>query len=896
MSISPNYFANVSGIGPQTSGYSPTPVDAMSSAIRQYSTNGLLEYSLFSSPRVRNFSQQLATGLAGDPTQAARLLNNTGQGQLLKDVSALAVAAGLIPGGNPMQLAASVQQMVGTQGFNVGGNFGRNSPVFGGGNITDGMSRTIFDSIKNNFYDKVTELPKRSAHGMNMNQMAEAMGQLTARGAFRGMDIGELNIDSKGKLDFKLDKQKMERVNQVFSDYAGMLKDARKIFGDLPIADLTQNAERLIGTSLREMGSVSAMRNRMANIQATSSAYGLNPAAVADRMMGMTDSLQMAMYAEAMRDPRNSRDPHMQATLSTSFGRNAAHISEAAVLGGISASDSSTAAANAYAAQGIYMPTIGNEEASQALAGTIQQMQTGRDKDAFGNVLAVRHMISTGKIKDPVLANKLKTLMTQTMTAGSVRESAAFNQQIAAMLAGNGINIDNYKMGRTDAEMRRELDPTSDAAQAREEVEGARRRLIEEGTIQMNTNEIDFGLFGGTETGIKNRELFSDYISGVNKKSQDALLSAVGPNGEINEKKLNEIYANTPMLAEAMSKEKFKEMISSFSKDPARAAGKVTDQINAMTATMHRTGRSASTGNAQDRLMAEERAVTNYLTTTSLGDGVNAESLGTELMRGFFGTGKIDNQVVLASLKNKGQLASFKQKGGHAGLDLNEESFGKLSDTIGSDQMANIAAELGLKPNQKKELIAALGTKHGFAVLQRNLGTAAMGVNDDQTVSFASGAALEEETKNLETAAMMTAAKNLFGSDKKIGGDLATEEGRAQYNKDVLSELTKGGGAKLSDLADKFGKNKFSGSEYESLLSLSKSNPQIREAIRDSARAANAEGTEEGRRKYNQLRALDMKLEADSGGGSKFLGVLEIMTEGLAQLKLFQESSIASQL
>jgi hypothetical protein len=890
MSINQNYFANVSGVGPQTGGFNPTPADAISSSLRQSSTNGLLEYALYSSPRVRNASGLLATGLAGDPTQASRLLNNTGQGQLLKDISAAAVAAGLIPGGNPMQLAAGVQQMVGTQGFTVGGNFGRNSPVFGGGQITDGMSRSIFDAVKNNFYDKVTELPKRAAHGMNMSQMADAMGQLSARGAFRGMDIGELNMDSKGKLDFKLDKQKMEKVNKVFSDYAGMLKDAKQIFGDLPIAELTQNAERLVGTSLREMGSVSAMRNRMANIQATSSAYGLNPAAVANRMMDMTDSVQTAMYSNAMRDPRVSRDPHMQAILSTSFGRNAAHIAEASVLGGISAADTSTATANAYAEQGIYMPTMGNEEAAQALAGTIQQMQTGRDKGAFGNVLATRHMISTGKIKDPVLANKLKKLMTQTMTAGSVQQSAELNQEIATVLAESGINIDNYKLGRTDAEMRRELDRASDAAQARDEIAGGRRRLIEEGTIQMNTNEDDFGLFGAA-TGKKNRELFSDYISGVNKKSQDALLSAVGPNGEINEDKLNEIYANTPMLAEAMSKDRFKEMISSFSKDPARAAGKVTDQINAMTATMHRTGRSAASGNAQDRLMAEERAVKSYLTTTSLGDGVNAESLGTELMRGFFGTGKIDNQVVLESLKNKGQLASFTQKGDKSGLDLNEESFGKLSDTIGAEQMANVAAQLGLQPDQKKELMAALGTPRGFAALQQNLGTGAMGVNKDGTVSFASGAAIEEETKKLEAAAMTTAAKNLFGANKKIGGDLATEEGRAQYNKDVLGELTKGGSAKLSDLAGKFSETGFSGGEYDALLSLSQSNPQIRSAIRDSANAANAEGTEEGKKKYNQLRALDRQLGADSGdGGSKYLGVLEIMTEGLAQLKLFQES------
>jgi hypothetical protein len=890
MSINPNYFANVSGIGPQTGGFNPTPAEAISSSLRQNTSNGLLEYALYSSPRVRNASGLLATGLAGDPAQASRLLNNTGQGQFLKDISAAAVTAGLIPGGNPMQLAAGVQQMVGTQGFNVGGNFGRNSRVFGGGSITDGMSRTIFDEVKNNFYDKVTELPKRAAHGMNMSQMGEAMGQLSSRGAFRGMNIGELNMDDSGKLNFKLDKQKMEKVNKTFSDYAGMLKDARKIFGDLPIAELTQNAERLVGTSLREMGSIPAMRNRMANIQATSSAYGLNPAAVANRMMDMTDSVQTAMASNAMRDPRVSRDPHMQAILSTSFGRNASDISAAAVLGGISAADTSVATSNAYAEQGIYMPTMGNEEAAQALAGTMQQMQTDRESETFGNVLATRHMISTGKIKDPELASKLNTLMDQTMTAGSIEQSTELNQQIATTLAENGINIDNYKLNRTDAEMERELDETTRKRQMRKLEEGSHRRLIEEGTIAMNADENDFGLFGA-ETGENNRELFSDFMGGVNKTSQDALLAAVGEDGTINEDKLNEVYANTPMLAEAMSKDKFKEMISSFSKDPARAEGKVTDQIKDMAATMHRSGRSQAAGNEQDRLMAEDRAVKNYLATTSLGEGMDAESLGTELMRGFFGTGKIDNEVVLASLKNKGQLDNFKQKGGNAGLDLDEESFGKLSANVGKEQMANIAAELNLRPDQKKELMAALGTTHGFATLQRNLGTGAMRVNEDGTVSFASGEALEEETKKLETTAMETAAKNLLGTDKKIGGDLTTEEGREQYNKDVLGELTKGGGAKISDLADKFSKNDYAGGEYDALLSLSQSNPKIREAIRDSAKAAKAENTEEGKKKYTQLNALDRQLAEDSGtGGNKYLGVLEILSESLSQLKLFQTS------
>jgi hypothetical protein len=890
MAINPNFFASTSGIGPQTGGFNPTPADAISSSLRQNSSLGLMEYALYNDPRVRALSGLAATGIAGDPTQASKLIHNTGQGQLLKDVSALAVAAGLVPGGSPTQLAANVQQMVGTQGFTTGGNFGRGGAIFGGGAITDMMSRTVFDSVKNNFYDQVTGLPKRAAHGMNMSQMGEAMGQLTSRGAFRGMDIGELNMDDKGKVNFKIDKQKMERVNQIFSDYAGMLKDARKIFGDLPIAELTQNAERLIGTSLREMGSVSAMRNRMSNIQATSAAYGLNPAAVANRVMEMTDSVQGAMYANAMRDPRMSRDPHMQAITSTSFGRMSADIAHAAVTGGFSAAHASTAASNAYAAEGIYMPTMGNEEASQALAGTMQQMLTARDDKTIGNTLAATHMLSVGKIKDPKVAAKVQELINKTLTAGSAEQSAALNQEIATTLAESGINIDNHKAAYTQAEMMREMDPTRSKAFTKKLEEGARRRLVEEGTNVIRRAGDDYNLFRNDTAGVANKEKFTDFIMAVDKKSQDALFSAVGVNGEINEDALNKVYESTPHLAKVMPKEKFKDMISSFAMDPARAQGSLKDQLNAVSTTARRSSRVQAAGSEIERAAAEERAVKSYLTTTSLGDGVNSESLGTELMRGFFGTGKIDNQVVLESLKNKGKLATFNQKADKSGLDLNVESLGKLTDTIGIDQMAMVAAQLGVSLDNKEALAAALGTTQGFAALQQNLGTAGMGVNKDGTVSLASGAAIEEESKALETQAMMTAAKNLLGEGVKVGGDLNTAEGRAQYNKDVLGELTKGDGAKLSELADKFKTEGFKGEEYEALSALAKSNPAIRQAISDSAKAARREGTDEGREKANALMNLGRELDADAGGGGKYLGVLEIMTEGLAQLKLFQES------
>lgn len=885
MSINPNFFASSSGVGPQTGGFSPTPADSISSSLRQNSSMGLMEYALYNDPRTRTLSGLLATGLAGDPNQASNLIKNTGQGQLLKDISALAVSAGLVPGGSPTQLAANVQQMVATQGFSVGGNIGRNSPMFGGGALTDMMSRSVFDSVRDNFYDKVTALPKSGAHGMNMSQMGEAMGQLSARGAFRGMEIGELNLDKTGSYSFKLDKQKMDKVNKVFSDYAGMLKDARQVFGDLPIGELTQNAERLIGTSLREIGSVSTMRNRMANIQATSAAYGLNPAAVAERMMQVTDSVQMGMYGKAMQDPRVSRDPHLQAITSTAFGRVASNISESAVLQGMQVGHESTAAANIYASQGKFMPVLGANEASAMMAQGMSEVLSPRDRKVTGNVLAAQAMLSSGAIKDPKVAAQVQDLITKMGNTGDIATQTVMNQQLARLVNSGGGDIDGFKAVYSSTEMMNMLSPEGSASIAKFAKNTYSNRLVMEGTKNLRTAGQDYGLFRNDAAGLGNREAFGNLIMSVDKQAQDALMASVGANGELDEAALNKAYETMPGLAKVMPKDKFKQTIAQLANDPGRAQGNLKDQLTGVLDTARANPRFAAAGSARERLLADERAVQSYLSTSSLGEGINPEDLGTEMMRGFFGTGKIDNAVVMQSLKNKGLTTDLKIRGDKKALDLDVESVGKLSDTIGPEKMKAIAKQLNIDPSDKTKLAAALSTPEGFRALKEN------GVNThtnkDGTMSVASASAVDAETKELEMQSMQTAAERLLGKGVKVGGDLKTEEGKKQYQKDIVSELKKGD--KLSKLADTFKGNNYSGQEFESLRLLAASNPNIGEAIRSSAQAANAEGTVEGKKKYTELMKLDRELKSANGEGGKYLGVLEIMAEGLAQLKLFQE-------
>ena len=888
MAINHNFYASASGIGPQTGGFNPTPADAISSSLRQNSSMGLMEYALYNDPRTRALSGLLATGLAGDSAQAANLIKNTAQGQLLKDISALAVSAGLVPGGSPTQLASNVQTMVASQGFNVGGNVGRGSPVFGGGAITDMMSRSIFDAVKNNFFDKVTGLPTKAAHGLNMSQMGEAMGQLTSRGAFRGMNIGDININEKGIYEFKRNEQQFEKVNKIFSDYAGMLKDARRIFGDLPIADLTQNAERLIGTSLREMGSVSAMRNRMANIQATSAAFGLNPAAVAERMMQVTDAVQSGMYGKSMQDVRMQNDPHLQAVTATAFGRIASDISEQAVLGGLRAGHSNAVASNLYAQQGKYMPVMEANQVTQMLAQGATEVLSDRDIGVTDNAIAAQAMLSSGRIKDPAARAKAQALITEMGKTGNIDKQAQLNQQLARVINASGADIDAFKTVHTTAEMYNMMSPEAKGAIGKFGINVYKNRLIEEGLKNLNTERQDYGLFRQDETGAANMVTFTKLFQDVDKEAQNALFAAVGAGGEIDEAALNKAYESVPGLAKAIPKDKFKDTIKQFAQDPGRTQGNLKDQLTGIMDMVRTNPRYQAGASTREEILSREREVQTYLASMSMGEPLSKEDFSTELMRGFFGAGKIDNQVVLESLKNKGKASTFAINASKTGLQLNEESLGKLSDTIGADNMAAVAAALNVDPSDKSALVAALNSPEGFKALEANLGGAAMAVTKDG-LTIGSAVDIEKETKELETQSMVTAAQRLLGKDKQVTGDLTSVEGRAQYNKDILGELTRNKGAKLQELAGKFQAGGYGGQEFEALSLMAQSNPNIRKAIRDSAREAYAQGGEENIKKGNELMSLDRQLMAAGDGGGKFLGVLEIMNDSFSQMKLFQQ-------
>ena len=889
MAIS-NYFAPASAYGPQSGGFNPFPSDKTDALNRQQSSQALLENQLFNSPQVRALSGLIGLGLTGDPNAASNFLNKSAMGQFTKDIVAALVGSGLIPGGSPVNLGASVNQMIASSGFNIGGNMGRGSPLFGGGSITDAITKSVYENIQKTFFDKIG-LPKSAAHGMNMSQIGEMISNLTGRGAFSGMQLGELSVVG-GKYDFKQNEQAIKKVNETIKDYAGMLKDAKSIFGNLSVAELTQNAERFVGMSIRELDSIKTMRNRMAQLSVFSSAYDLNASAVANRVMQGSDRLQQQMFVNAMQDPRMAEGYNVAAA-TTAFGKVTSNISNATVLSGISGEIALNKAANIYAQQGVYMPTMGQEEITQAQSAGIDAVLSGRDKNVSGNLLVGQYLLSTGKIKDPKVAKGVADLISQIGKTGDIRQTTTLNRMLGGVLQGAGFNVDNIKAITTPAEMMRNLsaqdtETLTNIAQGMEE-----NRRIQEGLKDLSLKGVNFdaNLFREGAQGDANRLVFGEMFKAIDKEAQDALFSAVGPDGRIDSKKLEQAYKNLPGLEAVMPKDRFASFIKQFASDPGRAKGNLGAQLTDIFDDMRRSPQFASSGaSAREKRLAEERGVMKYIEQITSGGRLTEEDFSTSVMRSFFGSKQIGEDVILQSLRNSKNVAEFAL--GATGLNIGAKDIDRLKDTIGDKNLNAIAKQLGVDPNDQQALATALSTPKGLIALKSNLGGAIMGAGSKGNLAIGTASAVDEETKKLETQAMMDMADTLLGKDVLKPSDLATEEGLSKFNKNIVSELTKDKGKRLNELSNEFRASKYSGKKFAAMAEIYKSDPEMKTAILESAKKAQAEGDT---KRADALRAMQRELDKATGSGeSKYLGVLEVQTKDAAQLCLYQLGEVTT--
>ena len=911
MAVPISYSAPASGVGQQAGGFAPTPGMSVDAQARAAASQNLMAQQLYNDPLVKQLTNAIA-----DLTIGQNKLN-TNLGGLIRNGSALAIQAAFNP---TSQLVANTQQMMATQGFRLGGNFAPGA-VFGGGVLTDQLSRVMLNNITQQFYNPATGLPLMQAAGLSKPQMADALGFLTSRGAFSGMRLGDLqnfgNVgavrqelervrnsgntsyireleelisSNRGGVAFRPNMQTFKQVNSIITDFASMLKDAKQIFGNLPMGELAQAAERLVGTSVAEFGSIGMMKNRMAGIKNVSASFGLNAEVVAATMANLGTSVQSAMFSMGASDPRMNT-PYRQAMASTAYGRMASAIAYNSVAGSLSAADSAQTLAGAMAGNNMYMRAFDATQVQKARAGGMTAIMDER-ATKMNVALAASFLLDTGRVGGTA-ATRVQNLLSMLSKTGDQREITRINTEIQKTLGGAGINVNEVLNNRTTADMLSQM--SLGGTQRYQEILGGNLDSRAYNTLNLMGRESKSSMFNKTNPQSKAaKDSFFALASTLSGGTQADLLAAMNPDGSLDKGKLDKLYAENPELQSVMPKEKLVNNVNALRGAANMGSGFKSEYQKNLTDFMGN-ARNAHLIPKQAAAAAEQRGISNYLQSIRFGTQT-PEDLTTTLIRGLFTDGKgggpgmlVGSDEVLNYLKNsKGPLAGL-TIGARGGIEATTKEIAQLEKVLGKEGTAALYESLGIKPGDRGALANALKTQKGLSALQGQAG--AMRTSQDGTQLMLTSKAATESA----AAELLKSSSGSVDILKKLGIQNLTEEEISNPEKlkeRIKKSLVSDGGVsdKFMTLISNAERAGFGGGDFETAKELYKQNPELRKALEQQEnelrnKAAKEDNPDSAKNKIEADRIK--KIRGELGGENKYLGVLEISSESIAQMKVF---------
>ncbi len=913
MAVPISYSAPASGVGQQGGGFSPTPAMSFDAKARADASQNLLASQLYNDPLVKQLTNAIAGLTIGQNNLDTKL------GGLIRNGSALAVQAAFNP---TAQLVNNTQQMMATQGFRLGGNFAPGS-VFGGGVLTDQLSRVMLNNITQQFYNPATGLPLMQASGLSKPQMADALGFLTSRGAFSGMRLGdvrqfndvnavkqelervknsgntsyiaelqELVKSGTGGLAVRPNMQTFKQVNSIITDFTSMLKDARQIFGNLPLGELAQAAERLVGTSVSEFGSISTMKNRISGIRNISSSFGLNAEVVAASVANLGSSVQAAMFALGSSDPRMNT-PYRQAMASTAYGRMAAGVAYDSVLGSLAASDSSQSLAGAMASNNIFMRSFDASQVQKARAGGMTAIMDER-ATKMNVALAANFLLDTGRVGGEA-GNRVQNLLSALSKTGDQREITRINNEIQKTLTGAGINVNEVLNNRTTADMLSQM--SLSGTQRYQEVLSGNLDSRSYNTLTLMGRESKNSMFNKANPQSKAaKDSFFALATTLSGGTQADLLAAMNPDGSLDKSKIDKLYAENPELESLMPKDKLVNNVNALRSAANMGSGFKSEYQKNLSDFMGN-ARNAHLIPKEAALEAEQRGINKYLQSIRFGTE-NPEDLTTNFIRGLFskdgkGPGLLvgGDQIINELANSKGPLASL-TIGARGGIEATAEEIEQLENVLGKEGTAALYKSLGITPGDRGALTAALKTQKGLDALKEHSG-AMRTTKEGDRLQLTSKSAAEESMKRL----MAVSGTDDFDLLKKLGIEKLTDDeikDPKKLKERIEKSLTTASGAvsdgfmKLVAMAEQGG---FGGAAFDTAKELYKQNPELKKALEqqenklrnEAAKDDNPDSAKQKRAEADKLKNMRNELE----GQNKYLGVLEITSESLAQLKVF---------
>lgn len=179
------------------------------------------------------------------------------------------------PNVNPVDLMTGLSSVASGSGFRVG-NAGQQPNIYGYGPIASGISQKLFSGVMDDFYQHGIYPNQQRTFGFGDTDMGVLANELTRRGAFQGMDLGDMENSSDGTMSFS----KMDTVRQQITDYmsraAQALSGLRDAFGGGTMQQLIAVAESLVGQDMVSAGP-GYLQQRLGQTLNQAHAYGMDP-------------------------------------------------------------------------------------------------------------------------------------------------------------------------------------------------------------------------------------------------------------------------------------------------------------------------------------------------------------------------------------------------------------------------------------------------------------------------------------------------------------------------------------------------------------------------------------------------------------------------------------------
>jgi hypothetical protein len=177
-------------------------------------------------------------------------------------------------GGSDIDFLFGSQNAVQASGLRVGG-----SRLFGGGALSDRVAYDLWKASDRYFFDEKAGGMGRldRTQGFDRTQLGQIYSVMGQRGAFSGLDIGASVSTVGGKLDIRYDEAAMQKMPKAVEEAAKALRMVQDVVGGRPTLELIKISENIIGASMGTAQYAATVQRRMAEVMASSSAFGYSP-------------------------------------------------------------------------------------------------------------------------------------------------------------------------------------------------------------------------------------------------------------------------------------------------------------------------------------------------------------------------------------------------------------------------------------------------------------------------------------------------------------------------------------------------------------------------------------------------------------------------------------------